>query len=387
MAGMFYSLKDVMTKMNKTEDEVSALVKQGRLREFRDGPNVLFKIDEVESLMSDTTFMAAQKSAAKPQDEEVELVIEGEEEKPKSDADTTAVASEGINVLGETDTEISLTDDTLAATRASGATAIIEGALSGTRPGAGEPSLEELEKNVNLDTFGSGSGLLDLSLQADDTSLGGILDEIYTPEGEEGKEAKQAKEGPEVELAAEADQLIEQPPADLAAAEPMPAEEVAAVAAAPALYIEPAPDAANKMLSIMLFVPLLAVVYAIVVAMAGQKEIASSVLAFKGLTWPIVGGAALITAILSAMAFMGGGKKTPKAPKPKKEKKSKKGKKEEPVVEAPAAGTTAVAAAPAQVEAPEEVAAVEEPLGAEEDLKLEDLDLSDVKDISDEDKL
>ena len=30
---------------------------------------------------------------------------------------------------------------------------------------------------------------------------------------------------------------------------------------------------------------------------------------------------------------------------------------------------------------------VEEPLAIEEDLKLEDLDLSDVKDISDEDKL
>jgi len=43
-------------------------------------------------------------------------------------------------------------------------------------------SLEEIEKDVSLDTFGSGSGLLDLSLQADDTSLGAILDEIYTPE-------------------------------------------------------------------------------------------------------------------------------------------------------------------------------------------------------------
>ncbi len=47
-----------------------------------------------------------------------------------------------------------------------------------------EASLEEIEKDASLDTFGSGSGLLDLSLQADDTSLGGILDEIYTPGGE-----------------------------------------------------------------------------------------------------------------------------------------------------------------------------------------------------------
>jgi hypothetical protein len=401
MAGMFYSLKEVMAKMNKTEDEIAALVKQGRLREFRDGPNVLFKIDEVEALMSDTTFVAVQKSAAKPkEDEEVELVIEGEEETPKSDADTTAVASEGINVLGETDAEISLTDDTLAATRASGATAIIEGALSGTKPGTtGEASLEELEQNVNLDTFGSGSGLLDLSLQADDTSLGGILDEIYTPEGEGGKEAK---EGSEIELAAEAGQLKEQS----VAAEAVPAEEaaVAAVPEAAAAYIEPMPDTADKMLGIMLFVPLLAVVYAIIVAMAGQKEIASSVLALKGLTWPIVGGAALITAVLSAMAFMGG------VPKKSETQKSKKDKKEGPVEEAPAAGTTAVAAEAAQVKSETEVAGsgepaesaaktgtgtaesadltnVEEPLAPEEDLKLEDLDLSDIKDISDEDKL
>lgn len=42
--------------------------------------------------------------------------------------------------------------------------------------------LEEIEEDVNLDSFGSGSGLLDLSLQADDTSLGGIIDEIYTSE-------------------------------------------------------------------------------------------------------------------------------------------------------------------------------------------------------------
>ena len=44
---------------------------------------------------------------------------------------------------------------------------------------------------MNLDSFGSGSGLLDLSLQADDTSLGGILDEIYTTE-DEGAEPAEA---------------------------------------------------------------------------------------------------------------------------------------------------------------------------------------------------
>jgi len=39
----------------------------------------------------------------------------------------------------------------------------------------------------NFDSFGSGSGLLDLSLQLDETSLGGILDEIYAPEEQRGE--------------------------------------------------------------------------------------------------------------------------------------------------------------------------------------------------------
>lgn len=397
MAGMFYSLKDVLAKLNKTEAEIAALVKQGRLREFRDGPNLLFKIDEVEALLSDTTFAAAQKPA-EAKEEEVELLIEGDEEKPKSEADTTAVASEGINVLGETDSEISLTDDTLAATKASGATAIIEGALSGTKA-SGEPSLEEIEENVNLDTFGSGSGLLDLSLQADDTSLGGILDEIYTPEGEEGKE--KAKESSAVELAAEADQITgqQEQKTATATAQAIPAEQAeVAVVATEDVAIEPGIDKTANMLGIMLFVPLLAVIYAIVVALAGQKEIASTILTLKGLTWPVIGGAALVAAILSGAAFMTGGKK---AARVKKEKKSKKAK-EEPVVEVPPA---VEAESTAKIETPAEV--TEEPLtpepqagtaesadlmnvepAAEEDLKLEDLDLSDVKDIKeDEDKL
>ena len=41
---------------------------------------------------------------------------------------------------------------------------------------------DKMDEDINLDSFGSGSGLLDLSLQADDTSLGGILDEIYAEE-------------------------------------------------------------------------------------------------------------------------------------------------------------------------------------------------------------
>jgi len=98
-----------------------------------------------------------------------------------TDADT-ALTGLGTSVLGETDKDYAITDDTMAET------AIPTGA-GGTTP---EVPLEEIEGDVNLDSFGSGSGLLDLSLQADDTSLGGILDEIYTAE-DEGKELGEAE--------------------------------------------------------------------------------------------------------------------------------------------------------------------------------------------------
>ena len=104
----------------------------------------------------------------------------------------TAVTGEGVNVLGETDTDYKATEDSMAETA---------GPAASTGSSA-EPSLEEIEDDVNLDSFGSGSGLLDLSLQADDTSLGGILDEIYTAEGGEGEATPAEGEAVPAEAAA-----------------------------------------------------------------------------------------------------------------------------------------------------------------------------------------
>ena len=72
MAGMFYSLQEAAEKLKKTEEELKRLVRQGKLREFRDGPHLLFKIDEVEALMADTGIMAA-KEPSPPEAPELEL--------------------------------------------------------------------------------------------------------------------------------------------------------------------------------------------------------------------------------------------------------------------------------------------------------------------------
>ena len=329
MAGMFFSIQEVAAKLGKSEDEIRQIVKSGRLREFRDGPNLLFKVDEVNALLSDTSFTgvkptpAAEKPAApKSEEAEAEEILLApdtpakDEELQLTDADTQIV-EEGIKVLGDTD---SLGKD--------GNEETFKSSGSGT-PGK-EASLEEIEKDVSLDTFGSGSGLLDLSLQADDTSLGGILDEIYTPSaGGEGKAPAAAEPaaaesaGSAMEIAAEADQMQ------------FPEPQAPSPALAGAMtYAEPAPDAMSNALGVMLFIPLAAVIYTAMVAVAGFSNLNPAILKMsQGFIWYIVIGMAVASLLIMAIGATMGGEKKPKAPKAPKPPKVKKEKPPKPVKE------------------------------------------------------
>ena len=55
MAGIFYSLEETIDKLGKTEGEINALVKEGKLREFRDGAKILFKVTDVDALIPDVS--------------------------------------------------------------------------------------------------------------------------------------------------------------------------------------------------------------------------------------------------------------------------------------------------------------------------------------------
>ncbi len=445
MAGMFYSLQEAAEKLNMSEQDVQKLVEERKLREFRDGSNVLFKVDEVEGLMSDTGVLPAETAAEEPQEEltpepqateetlepepeaaeepltieaeateeepvglvpeateeetlepepeaaeeplsieaeateeePIELVPEAAEEEPLTpepepvaelgdqgsgaeltledslamlgepvggeeeptlddslallgdlevpgketpaepktddtevslslDGDTasgigdeltnadTAITKEGISVLDESDGDFKLSDDTAAETKA------MQEATS----------LEKIEGDINLDSFGGGSGLLDLSLQADDTSLGGILDEIYTPEGDEG--AVPSPDASAADVAAEAEQMLAQDQ----------------LAGAPVVmgYVEPEPDASSNIFGFLLLLPLLVVVYTLMVTVAGQFGVLSSLVP-SGMTiiYALV-GVGVVAGIVAGYGAMQGAPakpKKPKQPKPKKEKAPK----------------------------------------------------------------
>jgi hypothetical protein len=374
MAGMFYSLKDAAEKIKKTQEEFKKLVKQGKLREFRDGAHLLFKIDEVEALMADTSVMAAKEPsvpeipelelpemeipetavpeqeipgpetpeveapapAEQPADtEEISLAPETGISIPESELTSadTALTSEGISVLGETDRDYQVTDDTLAETTGTLGTTGTMG-TTGTGGTTPEPSLEEIEEDVSMDTFGSGSGLLDLSLQADDTSLGAILDEIYSAEGAEVKEPAPAKSGPPEE----AEQL--EAPAELGGGE-LPEDELTAqavpeaAAIAPAYaYIEPEPDVISNTLGILLFLPLVLFIYTAVMAVGGLKGVLP-LAKIQGTIWYIMIGAVVITGVAVGAAFMLSRPSPPAGAVAKKEKKAKPLKKSKKGKESP----------------------------------------------------
>lgn len=344
MAGMFCSLQEVAEMLNKTEDQIKELVKQGRLREFRDGSTLLFKVDEVESFlpkMSTTaskeipepeTPAAAEQTPPPEQPAEDEILLAEDtgvlaaeetgvptaEESGLTEGDT-AITREGISVLGETDKDYPITEDMMAETVdatgiPSGATGIPSDAAGTAIP---ETSLEEIEEDVNLDTFGSGSGLLDLSLQADDTSLGGVLDEIYTAEGESAEPAEPGTAGGLT--AAEVEELL--PDEELAAPQPIP--EVAAIAQP---YDETGTDAQSNILGKLMILPFIFLIYTAAVIIAGQSGV-TLLAAIQGLIWYIVIAAIVVVGLVVGAAFMLTGNFAKAAKKPAKPKKVKEPKK------------------------------------------------------------
>lgn len=421
MPGMFYSLKETAQQLGTTEDQVKQLVKEGKLREFRDGANLLFKIDEVNGLLSEGVDMALEDAAlngeafegmemdldgmsgeeqpaetfeevqeAEPMlDEELfklneeetpalepmgevestselglapeetatdeaaasedDLLFLADEEQPAAPADTLAddlsegtqeeislaaesgilasgsditdmdtaiTGTEGVNVLGESNTDFNVTEDSMAETAV------------GPAGSSAEASLEEIEDDVNLDSFGSGSGLLDLSLQADDTSLGGILDEIYTSEGGEGGEGEASDGEPAAigEEAASFDDLTSESDHAGGAEEEMSMPEPVAMmpAAVGALYVEPEPDTQSNILGMLLFVPMAALLYTAIVAIGGLRGVTPGILSsIQGLIWYILGGAIFVSLIVVAASFMAGRDRSAAPAKVRKEKKAK----------------------------------------------------------------
>ena len=209
--------------------------------------------------------------------------------KPGGDKDDTVVTSHGVNVLDDSNEDLELVDP-MAQTQIA-------------------PDFDQ----VDIDSGSSGSGLLDLSREADDTSLGAeLLEEIY-PGAEEGVVETQVPEG--LGMAAEIDSLASSQLQSTPAPETVRAVEV---------Y-----DATSGAFGAMMVVPLLILVLLGVFASAQINDVRPEFLGkISGMVWYVIGGAAVLTVAVMGLGIMvtgnpaGAGKV--KKEKPVKENKARK---------------------------------------------------------------
>jgi hypothetical protein len=217
MAKMFYTLEETKAALQKNEEEIKQLAREGRLREFRDGPRLMFKADQVESIknelglgggggggdmgISDTGAPIGLVDSRSASATGISL--------SDTDPGARSGSASGIALAGGSSmgSGMPLKDDTALAADL-GLSGSMGGVPSPGRPGSSgltgtaagrsgisifggeeggevaDPSAQtniasNVPDQVSLESVGSGSGLLDLTRESDDTSLGAeLLDEI-----------------------------------------------------------------------------------------------------------------------------------------------------------------------------------------------------------------
>ncbi|MEQ8770303.1 MAG: helix-turn-helix domain-containing protein [Phycisphaerales bacterium] len=153
MAKMFYTVEEAAAKLGMSPEEVQGLGESGQLQEFRDRDRLMFKRDQVDLLAGD----------GGDDDEigdEIRLADSGElEPMSLSSSGSGSAFNDSRAGSGSGDTGVSIFDPDESDADANADTLI-----------TGSPGMPDLN-----DASGSGSGLAQLSLEADDTSLGSDL--------------------------------------------------------------------------------------------------------------------------------------------------------------------------------------------------------------------
>jgi hypothetical protein len=179
MAKMFYTQEEAQAKLGVAETGLKQLISDNKLREFRDNNKVMFKVDQVDKLASDRVNSGT--GGPVSGDSGIDLAPLGGASAGSS-MDALSLADSGSNV-GKDDTIVTTTPssnprsvfkpDEIKSSDTSAQTQI-------------QPALDD---QLSLESVGSGSGLLDLTRERDDTSLGAeLLEEIY-PGGDASKSA------------------------------------------------------------------------------------------------------------------------------------------------------------------------------------------------------
>ena len=179
MAKMFYSLREAAQKLGVGEEQVKQMAEEGKIQQFRDRDKLMFKRDQIDEMsehqptgltgLADIADQFESDQGPIPLadtgdgDTDTDVIDIGVSDLPSSSESRSAESSMAVSVFDADEVE-DLAD-------------------SGAKTRISEPIMDEDE--LALENVGSGSGLLDLTRESDDTSLGAeLLDEIYPGGGE-----------------------------------------------------------------------------------------------------------------------------------------------------------------------------------------------------------
>ncbi len=178
MAKMFYTVEEVCQKLGKSADEVRAMAASGQIQEFRDRDRLMFKVDQIDLL-------------AGGDEDSGEIALDLEATGSQSALGLTGgTGSKSGSSLGLSTSGLDLKDDSvigLSDSREDTGISVFDTDHTGLKDEASEQTAmggEAVEDDeLSLEAVGSGSGLLDLTRESDDTSLGAeLLEEVYSSE-------------------------------------------------------------------------------------------------------------------------------------------------------------------------------------------------------------
>ena len=175
---MYYSESEAAEILGISDEELAEYIRDDKVRVFPDGARKMFRTDEIDKLSgkdqdedqsdqevtepsaSDDTDIVGQDQgeAESPSPDDTADVVslaEAESTSDEKSKEDTVITAEGISIFDEEDLDIEPAD-----------------------PMAKTQITQSLEDQISLEGVGSGSGLLDLTRESDDTSLGEVLENI-----------------------------------------------------------------------------------------------------------------------------------------------------------------------------------------------------------------
>lgn len=185
MAKMFYTLEEAAEKLGKSPDEVKGMAEKGELQEFRANDRLMFKREQVDL-----------KAGGGEDEEHIPLADSGDLEPLSlaSSGSATGIPIDPVNSKEQTGISIFDADATDEADPS---------ALTRIAPAAAAPGFAS-----DSGASGSGSGLMEMTKETDDTSLGAnLLDDVY------GSETVAAQTQADAPAAEEGGALFESSPA------------------------------------------------------------------------------------------------------------------------------------------------------------------------------